>query len=376
MRPLPGPTMSSASRVRPWRTTAIAIVLTGLGAIGLESVLQRTHPQLGMRRYDQRFTGSHPIEANERGFRGALPDPRCSQAVLCLGDSTTYGTGVAASATWPLRLGDQSKPQVLHGINAALPATDLAQATRSLDGIWHDQRPAAIAVALSGNMVSLALIRKDETSNIRPHSATSETGGPGAWRERLKQLPSDSAAVGGVLWLAETLGYAFGVNHHRIDPQAPFGAMLANGWTQAGLDPRLADDAWKELAQDLATLRDWCARQGVPLVVTWIPSRFSITSSWRDNLKFVPHRRLAIDANERCRRLCADLGVRFVDSLAALRAHRAAVEATGGSAALYVHGDYTHLDADGHEAVAAAMSIAIAASMDSNGEHAVDDAPE
>ena len=335
-------------------------MLTLLGLLGIlvltELLLQSIAPGLGMRRYDNLSTGSHPIEVNNRGFRGALPDADRSELVLCLGDSTTYGTGVAADDTWPSRLDAASRDGVgLAGINAAMPGTDLNQLVGSLDGIWADLHPAVIIVAMTGNMVSLAWIRQDEATPIKPHSPAHSSDRPLSLRQRAKYLASDSALVGGVIWLAETLGYAAGVNHHRIEPSAPFGALLAYGFTQAGLEQTLADQAWDALRSDLETLRDWCKRRGVLLVATWIPSRFTISRELRDNLKFVPQDRLAIDANARCREVCESLSIPFADSLDSMRKRRAKAESDGGEAPLYVFGDYTHLDADGHAAVADAV---------------------
>jgi lysophospholipase L1-like esterase len=338
-----------------------ALTFAALAAAAAEVLLRQAYPSLAMRRYDDRFTGSEEIAINARGFRGALPAPDTEElVVLCLGDSTTYGTGVAASETWPLRLGvPHGADASLAGINAAMPGTDLGQAKRSIDTIWSDYHPAAVAVALSGNMVSLALIRRGDESSIAPHPTTSKRGDALSLRRRLRYLVSDSALAGGLLWLAETIGYACGVHHHRIDPDAPFGALLAQGWTQAGLDPNLAEEAWRAVGQDLAILRDWCRDRGIPLVATWIPSRFAMSAAWRDNLKWVPRDRLSIDANARCRRLCEDLGIPFVDTQQGLQEARVAAASTGDRPPLYIHGDYTHLDADGHAAVAEAMQKAI-----------------
>lgn len=356
----PGP-----ARKTPLQSARRRVILAVVGllafAVLAEFVLQALVPRLGMRRYDDRYTGSHPIEVNERGFRGSLPDLDRSDLILCLGDSTTYGTGVAAGDAWPSALeSSNGGGERFPGINAAMPGTDLNQLIDALDGVWSDLQPRAIVVALSGNMVSLAWIRRNDSTPMKPHPASGSSGQPLSLRQRARYLASDSASVGGVLWLAETLGYAIGINHHRIEASAPYGALLSYGWTQAGLDSTLADQAWIELAGDLENLRDWCRQRDVALVATWIPSRFTVSDELRDNLKFVPRDRLAIDANARCRELCESLSIPFADSLASMRSRREQVESQGGEAALFVFGDYTHLDADGHAAVAEAVDAALA----------------
>jgi lysophospholipase L1-like esterase len=353
-------TTNSASERSGRRAVVATVGCLAAGAVLIEVLLRVLVPQLGMRRYDQHFTGSQPIEINQRGFRGPLPARDEDTVVLCLGDSTTYGTGTAASDTWPMRLGaDRSPPLV--GINAGMPGTDLHQLTRSLEENWSDFKPKAVVVAMTGNMVSLAWIRRNEPSSIKPHAAAPPDAPPPSLRQRLKYLASDSPLIGGLIFSAETLGYGVGVNHHRLDPNAPYGALVAQGWTQAGLDPSLADRCWDELASDLRELHSWCEERGIPLVATWIPSRFTISDELRDNLKFVPIDRLSIDANDRCRRMCDEMAIPFADSLEAMKLRRLASEQAGRDAPLYIMGDYTHLDAEGHAAVADAIRTALSA---------------
>jgi lysophospholipase L1-like esterase len=345
------------------RTLQLGLVITLAITLALaaEFVIRQTAPELGNRRHDGVFTGSFPLELNDRGYRGSLPSSEMAHSVIiCLGDSTTFGTGVAADSTWPARLeahlrSDEDKPMFpVESINAAQPGADLRQLLASLETTWSDYKPSAVVAALSGNMVSFALIR-DSTNlgEIQPRSAPTAVL---TLRQRLRYLPSDSALVGAILAAAETIAYSLGVYHHRVDPDAPYGAMLAHGWRQAGLPPQRALDAWQAVKQKLEALRDWCSARDVPLIVTWIPTRFSISESLFDNLKFVPKTRLAIDANERCRQVCTEIGVEFVDVLSKLQSSNANAGWGARRESIYIHRDYTHLAAAGHNIVAEAIA--------------------
>ena len=75
-----------------------------LGGLMLtEGALRWGRPALAGLVYSADMTGGHPIAFDADGFR--IP-PRATPStapvkVLALGDSTTYGTGVAAAETWP-----------------------------------------------------------------------------------------------------------------------------------------------------------------------------------------------------------------------------------------------------------------------------------
>jgi len=143
-----------------------------------------------------------------------------------------------------------------------------------------------------------------------------------------------------------------------VDPHAPFGPLLAYGWRQADLLDSVAETGWAALAADLEGLRVTVDNLGVPLVATWLPARFTLSTDRRDNAKCVPRWRVTWDPIERARTICESLGVRFVDVREALIAKRREIERAGGDAPLYIPMDYTHLDAYGHAAVADALASA------------------
>jgi lysophospholipase L1-like esterase len=340
---------------------ASALAVLATIAVLLELSLGWIMPELGRRRFDARFTGNCPLELNSWGLRGELPSPdRGEPLILALGDSTTWGTGVGIEDRWISQLIEEHvEGAAATSIAAARPAADLRQLRSGLEQVTEQRHVDTVVLALCGNMVSLAAIREGESARSMIDTEPPKPVAHPSLKDRARYVLSDSTLVGGVLQVAEITGYLTGINHHRIDPTSPYGPMLAHGWRQAGLDPEVAERAWTLFERDLRDLRDACAARGIPLIATWMPSRFTISEDPRDNLKFVPRDRLAIDPNERARAICDRLEIPFADSLAAMRERRV----REGWTPLYIPGDYTHLDRSGHAAVADALATLVSSAL-------------
>jgi hypothetical protein len=145
------------------------------------------------------------------------------------------------------------------------------------------------------------------------------------------------------------------LQNHTIDPGAPFGALLAHGWRQPGLDPALAEEAWRVFEQDLSTLRDRVRAQGARFLVASLPARFMLSGQASDNEKNVPLHRLAIVPGARILEICGRLGIDAIDLTAVLRQAE-----TVEHGPLYVAGDYAHLSPLGHKVVAHALAARLA----------------
>jgi hypothetical protein len=201
---------------------------------------------------------------------------------------------------------------------------------------------------LTGNMVSLAWIRDGGPPRtlLRP-----PRDAPQGLRDRLVRLARSgfhSFAVTGLATFGmEQFRLATGLSNHLVDPEAPYGVMLAHGIRQNTLPADVADRAWSLTARQLATIRDTAQRLDLPLIVTYAPPRFTISDRWADNAKFVPTGRFTIDPLQRSRAICEELGLTFVPIADVLRSGRAPGEP------IYVLADYTHFDRAGNQIIAA-----------------------
>lgn len=335
--------------VRRWRGAFVVVAVF----VSAEFLLRVYAPVYANRTYSDTLTAGHPIDMNPCGYRGpelATPKPEGTLRVLALGDSVTFGTGVAANRTWPARVAaslSDSLGRPAEAMNTGLPATDLRQITLLLEDRWFASEPDIAVVMLTGNMVSLAWIRRDDPVSapknpwLKPRA---EPTGRRVWADRASRFISSFALPGALTINAERMTYWVGLNNHRVDPAAPFGIMLAHGWRQPDLDPAVSDEAWRRTAEDLAGLAASARASGLPLLVCYAPPRFTLTTRWRDNLKRVPIDRLTIDPVERAAGICLDLGLPFIDL-------RGPLGDRSGEGSVYVLNDYTHFNPAGLDVI-------------------------
>jgi len=346
---------------------AIAIVL-----VAAELLLRTFAPQSVGNLYDRETTAGHPIAINRDGYRGpALPEAKTPGVarVLALGDSTTFGTGVAWSETWPHRLGarlavaGRPRPEVM---NVGFPGTSLGSLRREFAQRWIAFSPDAVVVALSANMPALAWIQRD--GEPPPVDRTAYAPKP---QSALASLRHAGKVVSAALALPSFLRrasqralYAAGLARHEVDPAAPFGPLLASGPVQADLPPERAREAWALLEAELVSLDADFRRLGIPWTLTYTPTRFMLSPDPADNEKSVPRERLTLDPEAVIARIAAEHALPYVPLRSALLEARRRERAAGRAGELYVPFDFTHLDAVGHEAAAAALAPAVRAILD------------
>lgn len=309
--------------------------------------------------YDQEFTGGYPIQMQAPGYRGnpvPLAKAPGEYRILALGDSTTFGTGVAAEATWPAQLAALSQPsqRSMTYINAGVPAADIDQIRQAYEQTWSAYSPDEVVLAISSNMVSWAWIRREQVPAPpdNPYLDASQL----SWQTQVKRAYSQFALPAWLSVNSQRSLYWLGLATHDVDPQAPYGPMLALGWKQANLPPDLVEAAWREFEADLKALQAAVAADGRRLTVVYVPPRFMVSESWLDNEKRVPKQNITIDPGDRLQQICQGLGLSYLDATPALIAARHERRQTQDHGdPMYVRFDYTHLDAAGHQAVAKAL---------------------
>lgn len=336
------------------RDLIILLAIAGLIETGLR-VVGGMSGRPGL--FDAEFTGGKPNAVNAQGLRGpevALAKKPGELRILGLGDSTTFGTGVAWEEAWPnqsaIALAAGLARDVV-GINAGVPAASVSDMAFAIDHTWGDLQPDVVVLVISGNMVSLAWIRREQAASMpaqeKPPVASPMYQLKTALNQayRYLQLPNQLTLN------SEKLTYRIGLQNHNVVAAAPYGALLAHGWRQMDLAPAIATEAWRLFEQDLATLRDRASARHARLYVGYLPARFMLGHGPGDNEKNVPLHRLSIDPNQRVQEICNRLGVVTVDLSQALRK---ASEISGNP--LYTVMDYTHLSPRGHQVIAAAIA--------------------
>lgn len=334
-----------------------ALVLFPL-LLALEGVLQATAPSYRNQVFDHEFTGGHPLEVNEEGYRGAAISVRKEEGeyrILALGDSTTLGTGVATSATWPFRLRDHIAAAGVPAsvLNTGVPACRMSELVLAFEEKWSRYAPDLVVLAVSNNLPSFGWIRREDRVSspyARFTEAESKLGRLALLRIEVNRVLHKLCLPSFLSRNSQRAMYWLGLANHSVNPNAPYGPMLAHGWIQGNLDPAIAGDAWRLFEQDLTRLAGVVEQSGARFVVTHLPSRFMLTEQPRDNEKRVPRDRLTLDPTAEVAAICQRLGISYVDARAGL------LQARGpDDDELYIPFDSTHLNPVGHNAVASAV---------------------
>ena len=336
----------------------LAIVLV------LELAVRTLAPGYTDQIFDGEFTGGHPRAVNAKGYRGELVADKHAEGefrILGIGDSVTWGTSVAAELTWPRQLADRlgaDKHHKVTSINAGYPGHGLADIAFNLDQRWRNAEPDVIVLALSNNMVSLALLRDGAEPRAHPTKPNNWTPqGINAIKVKAVRFVKRLALPRFAKVNIERAMYGIGLRDHDVDPKEPYGPMLAFGWKQGDVPPFVADHAWTKFEHDLRRLRDRAEATGRPFYVTYVPSRFMVFDGVWDNEKHVPKDRVTVEPSEQIRSICEELEIRYVDAFGALRkARQRSLDSADGTEAFFVQFDFTHLNEAGLSVLAEAVA--------------------
>jgi lysophospholipase L1-like esterase len=249
-------------------------------------------PEIGfaLRPGQTAFTHDRPVQTNSWGLRDHefAPEPAPGTLrVLALGDSQTFGAGLALSETWPKQLERrlQAGPRRWEVVNAGVPGTDTWQHEIILRRLLELAHPnAAVVLALYVNDV---VPRPDPRSADAPAQTNTRS-------KRFVYLLKRSAVLTWIYhrllvrWYARQLGQGSSTEE----------AVLA------GTNDARAERGWQEVEQSLTAMNERCAARGVPLIVAILPRRDQVSGSH-------PGRAY----NERARRVATAHGIEAIDLL-------------------------------------------------------------
>lgn len=339
--------------------------LVGL-LVGLEGVLRATRPIYRSQLIDDEYTGSFPVEMNPRAYRGSLltEDKRAGELrVLGLGDSVTFGTGVATKSTWPYQLEavlkEQRKSRTVVALNLGVEGWSLEDILRDFREEWAQYRPDVVVLALTGSMVALEAARPGETYLTAHRYASLHN--KLSWKQELTRSLNrilHSFCLPSFLSLeSQRILYWDGLLRHDVDLKWPIGPMLAHGFRQGNLDPAVAEKAWSRFGTVLKEVSDEVAASGAALLVTYVPPRFLVSDDVWDNEKNVPVERFSIDPLARVEQMAGELHIPYVNALTAIRRERPRIAREASREAdMYIFFDTQHLSEDGHRALAKAIA--------------------
>jgi lysophospholipase L1-like esterase len=236
------------------------------------------------------FTIGQVVHTNSRGFRdrdyGPFPPPGTTR-VVGLGDSETFGNGIAASGTWPKQLEAQlnaSSESPWEVINAGIPGTNTWQHDIMLRRVVDWYHPQ---VAILGFYVNDVAVRHAPRPAALPHDNT--------LGKQIAYILKSSA----LLMVARSGWHALTAN-----PKAILGERaILTGEYAPNVEP-----GWKQVTGSLRSMKAFADAQGAGLLIVVLPRRDQVSGQLK---KTVYNQRLAAIADT--------LGIPLVDPLVPLQ---------------------------------------------------------
>jgi lysophospholipase L1-like esterase len=331
-----------------------------------EITLQFYAPEYSKRYFDRDFTGGHLIDLNKHGYRGALMAREKAKKntfrILAIGDSVTFGTGVAVNDTWAStisrslakKFGDDISVEV---VNAGQPGISIKQMEAFYINRFANGSFDLVILGFTASQISLSRIKKDVTieSMLTPRVPIDPS-----WSENLRVkikrkvhnfvLPSFASIN------IQRFLYLTGVLQHNINPAKPYGPMLAYGFMQRNVPKTAISKAWELFTNDLSHFKKTITENKSQFAIVYIPPRFELSSKSFDNEKAIPTHRMQIDPFKKLDEICKNENIQLINATNDMLLKRQEIVKERGEAApLYLMFDYLHIDSDGHQAVAGSI---------------------
>jgi hypothetical protein len=221
------------------RYIAVDLSKVLLAFVLLEALLQVTAREYTNNVFDGEFTAGHPIAVSSPGNRGpAVPIKKApgELRILGMGDSTTFGTGMAAEDTWPAQLATIFQK---NGAKAT-EGYSLKEINTVYRNLWSQYQPDLVVLAIDNNLVSMTWFRRaDKSVTANPYLEPIAKSKLAGMKNQFKILATPS-------WLkinSQKCLYFLGLANNNVKPDVPLGATLALGWQQADLPPDVAERA-------------------------------------------------------------------------------------------------------------------------------------
>jgi lysophospholipase L1-like esterase len=216
-----------------------------------------------------------------------------ARRILALGDSQTFGIGIAVSDTWPSQLEQRLSRTVpafrWEVINAGIPATDTWQ---------HELLMYEFIESIHPDIVLLAIYVNDVT----PGTGVSQLdlSSPPMISRDVVYLLKRSALVTALLQAREPLRALLG---------RPSSSSVSEKAIVEGTTNPLVGRGWDQVRTSLAQMENLARSRHIAFGVVIIPRRDQITS---------PSMQRSFD--DKVQRLCSDLSIPSIDTLPSLHA--------------------------------------------------------
>lgn len=240
------------------------------------------------------FTMNESVTTNRLGLRDRAPEPRRRDQlrILAMGDSQTFGVGLASGDAWPKQLEAKLRSELrgcpIEVVNAGLPASATWHQGVLLDRLLPIYTPDLVVVALYVNDVT-------ETAGRAPFALE----GRPDWVTKLVYALKRSAVV------TATLHAWRSVRSPLEPPDVNYELSVIRGVSEEETDP-----GWRQVETSLARMARQSRASGAELLLLVLPRIDQVTGA-----------EAGLGYQEHAARIATSIGVDFVDPLPILRSH-------------------------------------------------------
>jgi lysophospholipase L1-like esterase len=296
-----------------------------LALICVEVSLRVFFPSISELVFTEDVTGGHSITKNEFGLRDddfPREKPPGEKRILALGNSTTFGSGVAQEDTYPQQweriLG--ARYQVINGGGQGGSMDALIEFLQE-DGLSF--QPDLVTLGFSPSMI-----------------VKTKMGGKKSFFSHALKLAQNSYA-----WVA--FDFYVRKNFYRLgilqdDLSKPRGASYAYAFDVKGVDLEAVERDYAAFFEKLKTLKSILDERGIPLLIVGLPSRFELARKGENNPRQYPLDKIRIQPLDRMSEYATQLDMPYFDLRPALMDQND----------IYIRTDYAHLNKEGLRIVA------------------------
>ncbi len=306
--------------------------------------------------YTKDLTGGHPLVLNSAGLRDDEIDqnfPENGIRIIILGNSVTFGTGIAVEDTfasqlesWLKHRGDGIKYDV---INAGGQGNSMEMSLKFLDQHELEYHPDAVVVALTSGYVALQKMQT-QVPQLQGSKKLIYTLTHIPFQLHLA-LYAHTYTYIAFDTLVRQLLFTIGLSRENLNKTEDY--LFGYAMDVPSIRLSEVEASYGEISREFGLLKQRLDSQGIPLLIVAIPTQFELSDLRQDNHRNVPKDKIRIIPGKRFQEIAEEQGITFINLLPDLREKRQGMIA--GKIAydpLYISFDTIHLNPTGHRLVA------------------------
>jgi lysophospholipase L1-like esterase len=306
----------------------------------IEIVLRVFVPSTARLIFTETLTGGHSITYNEYGLRDVeFPREKLTgeTRILALGNSTTFGSGVALDETYAKQLQTRLGGNTFV-INGGGQGSSMPEITAFMERDGWAMRPDRILFGFSPAMIAKTKIMAPKTGNIEQPQSLKRQFRQNAIKIH-KAMHASHAYAAFDYYVRKQL-YTIGVLTDDLTQVR--GALYAYAFDVPGVDIEEIEGDYTAFFEQFEVFAAAAREHGVEMTVVGLPSRFELAQTPQNNPRRYPLDQMRISPLERMADQAQRLNLKYIDMRPVLN------DQTGA----FIPADYSHLNATGMKIIA------------------------